>query len=64
MILFHDSGCLCLKHFYLEKVYKWYLQFIACFTRSRASMCKGRWIQNLFYSEFVELMLVYTIYQN
>ena len=44
MILFHDSGYRCFKHFYLEK-------------RSRVSMYKGLLTHSLLYSKFVELTL-------
>ena len=57
MILFHDSGYRCFKHFYLEKVYSEPLPPIACFQRSRASMCKEPLKHSLHCSEFVELTL-------
>ena len=44
MILFHDSGYRCFKHFYLEK-------------RSRVSMYKGLLTHSLLCSKFVELTL-------
>ena len=44
MILFHDSGSRCFKHFYLEK-------------RSRVSMYKGLLTHSLLCSKFVELTL-------
>ena len=44
MILFHDSGYHCFKHFYLEK-------------RSRVSMYKGLLTHSLLCSKFVELTL-------
>ena len=40
MILFHDSGYRCLKHFYLEKVYSEPLPPIACFQRNHVLMYK------------------------
>ena len=46
MILFHDSGYRCFKHFYLEKVCK-------------PSMYKGPLTHSLHCSEFVELTLIY-----
>ena len=46
MILFHDSGYRCFKHFYLEK-------------RSRVSMYKGLLTHSLLCSKCVELTLVY-----
>ena len=48
MILFHDSGYRCFKHFYLEK-------------RSRVSMYKGLLTHSLLCSKFVELTLFYCI---
>ena len=47
MILFHDSGYRCFKHFYLEK-------------RSRVSMYKGLLTHSLLCSKFVELTLFTT----
>ena len=44
MILFHDSGYHCFKHFYLEK-------------RCRVSMYKGLLTHSLLCSKFVELTL-------
>ena len=44
MILFHDSGYRCFKHFYLEK-------------RSRVSMYKGLLTHSLLCFKFVELTL-------
>ena len=44
MILFHDSGYHCFKHFYLEK-------------RSRVSMYKGLLTHSLLCFKFVELTL-------
>ena len=46
MILFHDSGYHCFKHFYLEK-------------RCRVSMYKGLLTHNSHCSEFVELTFLY-----
>ena len=48
MILFHDSGYRCFKHFYLEK-------------RSRVSMYKGLLTHSLLCSKFVELTLKYKV---
>ena len=49
MILFHDSGYRCFKHFYLEK-------------RSRVSMYKGLLTHSLLCSKFVELTLYYNYF--
>ena len=49
MILVHDSGYRCFKHFYLEK-------------RSRVSMYKGLLTHSLLCSKFVELTLYYNYF--
>ena len=51
MILFHDSGYRCLKHFYLEKVCK--------HLRHLFPKVVLYWIHSLLYFEFVELTLFY-----